>query len=119
VISAVISNVIDRKQHESKILISQKNADNLNTITSMSIGKSTLPAACREISKLLNNLINSDKSYLILSDGRKNTEVFSQGRKISNSDSNIRFSKICCKVTFRIILSSTQGNLRKRFIKKR
>ena len=87
VIGAVISNVIDRKRHESKILINQKNSSNLNEIARMSIGKSTLPAACREISKLLNNLINSDNSYLILSDDRKNLHVFSGGRKISPSES--------------------------------
>ena len=97
VIGAVIANVIDRKRHESKILTSQKNSDDLNEITSMSIGKSTLPAACREISKLLNNLINSDNAYLILSDGRKNLEVFSDGRKISTQNQNNRYSKIYCK----------------------
>ena len=66
VIGAVISNVIDRKRHESKIILNQINSSNLNDIARMSIGKNSLNAACREISKLLNNLINSDSSYLVL-----------------------------------------------------
>lgn len=86
-ISAVIANVIDRKRHEKKILTNQKNSDDLNEITSLSIGQPTLPAACREISKHINNLINSDNSYLILSEGRNNLEIFSRGRNISVSES--------------------------------
>ncbi len=87
VISAVIASVIDRKRHESRILIDQNNSATLNEITRMSIGKSTLNATCREISKHLNGLINSDQSYLIFTEGKGSINAFSNGRKITLSAS--------------------------------
>jgi len=82
VIGAEIANVIDRKRHENRIVQNQNNSSNLNEITRMSLGKSNLKATCSEISKLLNRLINSDNSYLVLPNSRNEYDVFSGGRKI-------------------------------------
>ena len=119
VIGAVIANVIDRKQHERKILTSQKNSDDLNEITSMSIGKSTLPAACREISKFLNNLVNSDNAYLVLSDSQKGLHVFSDGRKITPSETKRQvFKDLLLRSGAGTIQSSEQKNTDKALFEK-
>lgn len=81
VISTVVASAIDRNRHEKKILLNQINSANLNEITRSSIGRSTLKAACREISIHLARLISSDNSYLILFDGKRDVDIFSGGHK--------------------------------------
>jgi diguanylate cyclase (GGDEF)-like protein len=111
VIGAVIANVIDRKRHESKIVLNQNNTSNLNEITRMSISKSSLNAACREISKLLNSLTSSDNSYLILSNRSNGFDIFSAGQKIQINEGKQKvFKELLLRSRSEIIQSANLGN---------
>ena len=108
-IGTVISSAIDRNRHEKRILLNQINSSNLNDIIRNSIGKLTLKAACREISNRLDCLIGSDNAYLILSDGKKDLNVFSAGRKITlNEEKQKIFSAILQRSRSEIVRSENQ-----------
>ena len=85
----------------------------------MSIGKNSLNAACREISKLLNDLINSDCSYLVLADGKKNLDVFSGGRKITFSEAKQKvFIELLQSIDLKLFILLIKNYLILRFMKK-
>lgn len=88
VVGSIITNALDRRRHETDLLLSHAQQLRLNKITQESIRKSDFESTCRSISLRIKSLINADNGILILNSNRKILFTFLSGRRVKISEAN-------------------------------
>lgn len=85
VVGGIITNALDRRNHETKLLLNQDRQKSLMELTQESIQKSNLEATCRSISRQIKSLIDADFGLLVLKLNNHHLSAFLSGRKMNLS----------------------------------